>query len=80
MMLQQPDLKECNGLAAYELWEQAANLGGDADTIAAITGRLAGALYGYEEIPLRWRTALDNDTKSTLLSLTDNAVKNHTDR
>ena len=24
MMLQQPDLKECNGLAPYELWEQAA--------------------------------------------------------
>jgi ADP-ribosyl-[dinitrogen reductase] hydrolase len=32
----------------------AANLGGDADTTAAITGQLAGALYGYQGIPRRW--------------------------
>lgn len=32
----------------------AANLGGDADTVAAITGQLAGALYGYQTIPHRW--------------------------
>jgi ADP-ribosyl-[dinitrogen reductase] hydrolase len=32
----------------------AANLGGDADTTAAITGQLAGALYGYQSIPRRW--------------------------
>jgi ADP-ribosyl-[dinitrogen reductase] hydrolase len=32
----------------------AANLGGDADTVAAITGQLAGALYGYQDIPRRW--------------------------
>lgn len=29
----------------------AANLGGDADTIAAINGQLAGALYGARAIP-----------------------------
>ena len=29
----------------------AANLGEDADTTAAITGRLAGALYGLSAIP-----------------------------
>ena len=33
----------------------AANLGEDADTIAAITGQLAGALYGAGGIPDKWR-------------------------
>jgi ADP-ribosyl-[dinitrogen reductase] hydrolase len=32
----------------------AANLGDDADTVAAITGQLAGALYGYRSIPQEW--------------------------
>lgn len=32
----------------------AANLGDDADTTAAITGQLAGALYGKSGIPARW--------------------------
>lgn len=32
----------------------AANLGGDADTTAAITGQLAGALYGASGIPGEW--------------------------
>ena len=32
----------------------AANLGDDADTTAAITGQLAGALYGAEGIPEEW--------------------------
>ena len=32
----------------------AANLGGDADTTAAITGQLAGALYGASGIPTDW--------------------------
>ena len=33
---------------------KAVNLGGDADTIAAVTGQIAGAYYGVEEIPKRW--------------------------
>jgi ADP-ribosylglycohydrolase len=33
----------------------AVNLGDDADTTAAITGQLAGALYGLRGIPERWR-------------------------
>ncbi len=33
---------------------KAVNLGGDADTIGAVTGGLVGALYGYEAIPKRW--------------------------
>jgi ADP-ribosyl-[dinitrogen reductase] hydrolase len=32
----------------------AANLGGDADTTAAIAGQLAGAVYGYAGIPEPW--------------------------
>ena len=35
------------------------NRGGDADTTGAIAGMLAGALYGLDAIPARWRKALD---------------------
>ncbi len=55
---------------------EAANLGGDADTIAAITGGLAGAIYGYKEIPQRWIQELDPETKAQLDRLVDAAVKN----
>ena len=33
----------------------AANLGHDADTVAAVAGQLAGALYGLSGIPAAWR-------------------------
>ncbi len=36
----------------------AANLADDADTVAAITGQLAGALYGASGIPDHWRARL----------------------
>lgn len=36
----------------------AANLGDDADTVAAVTGQLAGAIYGWSAIPRAWRSAL----------------------
>jgi ADP-ribosyl-[dinitrogen reductase] hydrolase len=36
----------------------AANLGDDADTVAAITGQLAGALYGASNIPDDWLAKL----------------------
>lgn len=36
----------------------AANLGSDADTVAAITGQLAGAIYGKEGIPEHWLNKL----------------------
>jgi len=39
--------------------EQAINLGGDTDTVAAVTGALAGALYGIQGIPSRWTTYLN---------------------
>lgn len=35
------------------------NRGGDADTTGAIVGMLAGARYGLEAIPKRWRKALE---------------------
>ena len=36
----------------------AANLGDDADTTAAIVGQIAGAHYGIDAIPARWRERL----------------------
>ena len=36
----------------------AANLGDDADTVAAVTGQLAGALYGLSGIPDHWRNQI----------------------
>ena len=37
---------------------KAVNLGEDTDTVAAVTGGLAGALYGYDAIPKEWLNAL----------------------
>lgn len=36
----------------------AANLGGDADTVVAVTGQIAGALYGASAIPRDWQDRL----------------------
>ena len=38
----------------------AVSLGGDADTIAAMSGAVAGACYGIEGIPRKWRKGLEN--------------------
>lgn len=38
----------------------AVGLGGDADTIGAMTGALAGAYYGVEDIPAKWLSELEN--------------------
>jgi ADP-ribosyl-[dinitrogen reductase] hydrolase len=32
----------------------AVNLGDDADTVGAVVGQIAGAYYGYDEIPKKW--------------------------
>lgn len=37
---------------------KAVNLGEDTDTVAAVAGGLAGALYGYNAIPQKWRDTL----------------------
>merc|ERR1712087_176575 len=34
---------------------RAANTCGDADSVAAVTGQLAGAVYGIQAIPEEWR-------------------------
>ncbi len=36
----------------------AANLGSDADTVAAVTGQLAGSIWGADEIPQSWKMRL----------------------
>jgi ADP-ribosyl-[dinitrogen reductase] hydrolase len=40
---------------------QAVNLGWDADTTGCVTGAIAGALYGLEGIPSRWREVVHGE-------------------
>lgn len=50
------------GLANFSTFEDGLvaiiNLGGDSDTNGAVYGQIAGALYGLNAIPKRWRDAL----------------------
>ena len=41
----------------------AVNLGGDADSIGAVCGQIAGAYYGYSAIPERWLAAIKDREK-----------------
>lgn len=65
----------CGTESFEEALVEAVNQGGDADTIGAITGGLAGAVYGYSQIPERWIAALDEELKAKLDHLVDEAVK-----
>ncbi|MFG6208208.1 ADP-ribosylglycohydrolase family protein [Pseudomonas retamae] len=47
---------------------QAANLGDDADTTAAITGQLAGAYYGAQGIPAYWLARLHDGAEITAIA------------
>lgn len=46
------------------------NRGGDADTTGAIAGQLAGACYGVEAIPPRWRKRLDPTVSAAIVDQT----------
>lgn len=41
----------------------AIELGGDTDTVAAVTGAIAGAIYGLQGIPVRWVSALNGSVR-----------------
>jgi len=58
----------------------AVSLGGDADSIGAMTGAIAGACYGIQGIPQRWLDKVDNrayleEMSSKLRSLMDELKK-----
>ncbi len=53
----------------------AVNLGGDTDTIGAVTGGLVGAYYGESSIPLRWKERLV--VRDELLRLAENLFQVH---
>jgi ADP-ribosylglycohydrolase len=68
---QRTDSFEAGALAAV-------NLGDDADTTGAIYGQLAGAYYGVEGIPERWRRRLAlteqiSELAGKLLNLSESA-------
>lgn len=48
---------------------RAANMGGDADTVAAVTGAMCGALHGAAWIPDRWLSILEGREKLTQLGI-----------
>lgn len=50
---------------------RAVNAGGDADSVAALAGGLAGAFYGLEAIPSRWLDVLDRDVRNELGQLAE---------
>jgi len=45
----------------------AVNLGDDSDTVGAVTGQIAGAMYGYSNIPERWLEKLVWHTKLEIM-------------
>ena len=47
----------------------AVNLGGDADTVGACCGALAGSCWGIDTAPERWTTVLED--REDLLRLAD---------
>ena len=46
----------------------AVNLGGDADTVGACCGALAGAYWGFDAIPARWKEGLEGYDRLVMLA------------
>lgn len=44
----------CSTTSFEDAVVHAVNKGGDADTVGAVTGMIAGRIYGYDAIPQRW--------------------------
>ena len=59
-----------------EILVKAVNFGGDADTVGAIAGGLAGAKYGFKAIPKRWVATLDPALHAKLDDLVEAAYNN----
>ncbi len=51
------------------------NQGGDADTTGAIVGALAGAYYGEESIPQRWRKKMDKNLMNEITRLAEELLR-----
>ena len=51
----------------------AVNLGGDADSIGAVYGQIAGAYYTYDAIPERWLAAVKD--RECVNSLIEDLIK-----
>ena len=66
-----------NNINFEESLIEAVNRGGDADTIGAICGGLAGAMYGYSSIPERWIIFLNEDLRKQLDRLAEAAYAQH---
>lgn len=56
----------CSANSLREAVCSAVNRGGDADTIGAIASGLAGAIWGYDEIPAEWKAAFSEDLTQKL--------------
>lgn len=65
----------CTTCSYKECVLKAVNLGDDTDTTAAIAGGLAGATYGYDNIPLEWRNTLLK--RDYIEKLCENLLINH---
>lgn len=62
------------GVSFEDTLIETVNNGGDADTIAALTGALSGATYGIKGIPKRWLKKLDPKIYNKIEEITEKLV------